>query len=105
LENGVALNDLMSDGYTILNLGDNDRDASLLEHALNDLGAPVRQLKIADVRARTLLEADLFLIRPDLHVVWRGNTLTKTPKDIATISVGQSGRAATAEPRAESLTV
>jgi 2-polyprenyl-6-methoxyphenol hydroxylase-like FAD-dependent oxidoreductase len=105
LDNGEALHDLMWDGYTVLNLGDNDREASALERALSTINAPVRLLRITDKRVRSILEADLLLIRPDLHVTWRGNTLAKSPEDIAAIAVGLARRTAIREPLLESLSV
>ena len=38
-------------------------------------------LDLPDARARDVYGYDLILVRPDLHVVWRGNALPATPAD------------------------
>lgn len=104
LENAEALHDLIPDGYTVLNLGKDGHDASLLEAALAGLNAPVKLLNVESKLARSILEADLILVRPDLHVIWRGNKLNKAPQDIASVAVGRTTQTAMQEERAERLT-
>jgi hypothetical protein len=40
-------------------------------------------LDIASETARAVYERDLILLRPDMHVVWRGN---EPPEDSATLA-------------------
>ena len=43
-------------------------------------GAPVAVLDVPDAVARDIYGYDLILVRPDMHVVWRGNA---APEDAA----------------------
>ncbi|MCF8477443.1 MAG: FAD-dependent monooxygenase [Pseudolabrys sp.] len=87
LQDGRALHDLIGEGYTLLRLnGAQDGDA--LARAFAALGAPFTLLDIADGRARDVYGHDLLLLRPDLHVVWRGNTLPDDPVRLAALATG-----------------
>src|SRR3712207_6851536 len=62
------------------------------------LGAPLRVLDLHDERARALYERDLLLLRPDLHVAWRGNRAPQDPAALARLVTGhQIGRASCRE--------
>jgi len=73
LEDGTALHDRIGDGYTLLRLGRTSADTSCLERAMRATGAPFAALTIDDEAPRQVYGYDLLLLRPDLHVVWRGN--------------------------------
>jgi 2-polyprenyl-6-methoxyphenol hydroxylase-like FAD-dependent oxidoreductase len=88
LENGTPMQDRIPDGYSILKLGGTKADARGLQSALRDRGAPVTVIEIGDDRAREIYECDLVLVRPDLHVVWRGNAAPEDPAGIAAIATG-----------------
>ena len=81
LDGHVALQDRLGSGYTLLRFG--RVDVSALEAAMNALGAPFSVLDIADDAARDLYGFDLLLLRPDLHVAWRGNRLPDAPESLA----------------------
>jgi hypothetical protein len=55
---------------------------------MNALGAPFEVLDIADQIARDLYGFDLVLLRPDLHVAWRGNRLPAEPQKLAALVTG-----------------
>jgi len=59
-----------------------------LERAIAARGAPVAVLDVTDQVARDIYGYDLILVRPDLHVVWRGNTVTEDAAQIATVATG-----------------
>ena len=80
----------MRDGYTILKLGRTKADADGLAQALRSRGAPVAVLEIADRAPREVYGYDLLLLRPDMHVVWRGNTPPDDAADVAAIATGHS---------------
>ena len=82
------MQDRIPDGYTILKLGSPKADPRGLQSALRDRGAPVALIEVADARAREIYESDLVLLRPDLHVVWRGNATPEDPARIAAIATG-----------------
>jgi 2-polyprenyl-6-methoxyphenol hydroxylase-like FAD-dependent oxidoreductase len=88
LDDGTAMQDRIPDGYCILKLGGTETDAHGLEHAIRARGAPVTVLEIPDRVAREVYGHDLILLRPDLHVVWRGNAAPDDPARIAAIATG-----------------
>lgn len=74
LANGTPIQDrIPSGGFTLLRLGHTKADTSAAENALCVHGAPVTVLDVADEAARDIYGFDLILLRPDMHVVWRGN--------------------------------
>jgi 2-polyprenyl-6-methoxyphenol hydroxylase-like FAD-dependent oxidoreductase len=89
LEDGTAVQDRVGygHGYTLLRLA-GDRDVSALAGAFATYGAPYSILDLPDTRARDIYCCDLVLIRPDLHVVWRGNALPADPVRLAALATG-----------------
>jgi 2-polyprenyl-6-methoxyphenol hydroxylase-like FAD-dependent oxidoreductase len=88
LEGGTALHDLIGDGYTLLRLGGAAHDAAPLVSAFAALGAPFAVLDVAEERVRDLYDYDLLLLRPDLHIAWRGNGM---PGDAAALAARVTG--------------
>jgi hypothetical protein len=88
LEDGTPMQDRIPDGYAILKLGGTQADARGLEGALRARGAPVTVLEIADRTVREIYAHDLVLLRPDLHVVWRGNAAPEDPAQVAATATG-----------------
>jgi 2-polyprenyl-6-methoxyphenol hydroxylase-like FAD-dependent oxidoreductase len=88
LPDGTPMQDRIADGYTILKLGGSKADPRGLQSALRDRGAPGTVIEVADARAREIYECDLVLVRPDLHVVWRGNAAPEDPTRVAAIATG-----------------
>ena len=89
LADGSALHDHIGDGYTLLRLAHTEATTTPLERGFGALGAPLVVLAIDDERARELCGYDLLLLRPDLHVVWRGNRLPDDPARLAAIATGR----------------
>jgi hypothetical protein len=55
------------------------------------LGAPLTTIDVEGDAARELYEFDLVLVRPDLHVVWRGNEIGgPDATQIARVATGNS---------------
>ena len=54
-------------------------DVGAARRAFAARGAPYTVLELPDTRARDVYGYDLILVRPDLHVVWRGNALPDDP--------------------------
>jgi 2-polyprenyl-6-methoxyphenol hydroxylase-like FAD-dependent oxidoreductase len=88
LNNGTAIQDAIPDGYVLLRLGRSQANAELLHRAFASYGAPFTVLDIAGERSREIYGHDLLLLRPDMHVVWRGNALP----DAAPLSRLATGR-------------
>jgi hypothetical protein len=80
--------DCVGDGYTLIRLGGAQADTSALAAAFRDLGAPFTALDLAGQAARDVYGYDLILVRPDLHVVWRGNRPPENPAELAAIATG-----------------
>ncbi len=89
LDDGTALHDRLGPGFTLLRLGGTHADISRWERSFQELRAPLKVLDVTSERARELYEYDLLLVRPDLHVVWRGNELPADAARLAMASIGQ----------------
>jgi hypothetical protein len=85
----TALHDQLGSGYTLLRLGGTRVETRNLEQSLRATGAPLDVLDIADKSAREIYGYDLLLVRPDLHIVWRGNQIPHDAAGIAAIATGQ----------------
>jgi 2-polyprenyl-6-methoxyphenol hydroxylase-like FAD-dependent oxidoreductase len=85
---GTAMHDRVPDGFTILKLGGTRADAAGLQRAIAARGAPVAVLEVPDRIVREVYGYDLILLRPDLHVVWRGNTAAEDAAEVAAIATG-----------------
>jgi hypothetical protein len=90
LDDGRAMQDRIGygHGYTLLRLGGTNSDASALQRAFAAIGAPFQVLDIADERPRDVYGYDLLLLRPDMHVVWRGNDAPAEPAKLAALATG-----------------
>ncbi len=88
LSDGTAMQDRIPDGFTLLRLGGAAPDVSALEDAFRARGAPFTVLDIDERHVREIYGFDLVLVRPDLHIVWRGNALPNDPRAIADIATG-----------------
>ena len=96
LKGHAAPQDRIGPGYTLLRLdgtagrtsGRTAHDTSALERSLRAYGAPLEVLDIADDVARGVYGYDLILLRPDLHIVWRGNQPPAEPDELAAIATG-----------------
>lgn len=89
LDDGSAMQDrIPAAGYTILRLGRTRHDSSELADALKSHGAPVAEFDVPDQVAREIYGFDLILLRPDLHIVWRGNAAPDNAVEIAQIATG-----------------
>jgi 2-polyprenyl-6-methoxyphenol hydroxylase-like FAD-dependent oxidoreductase len=90
LEDGTALQDrIPDDAFCLLRLGRGSQaETSALERAFRDLGAPLCVLDVAEPAAREVYGQDLLLLRPDLHVVWRGNRPPEDSGSLAAVATG-----------------
>ena len=88
LDDGSALQDQLSETYILLSLGKKPLDTSKLRQSYEKIGAPVAEVRIESNRLRDLYGFDLLVLRPDMHVAWRGNDAPPNPQEIASISTG-----------------
>ena len=88
LKDRSALHDRLGSGYTLLRLGGTRVNTENLERALRATGVPLEVLDIEEEAAREIYGFDLLLVRPDLHVVGRGNQIPGDAAAIAAVAVG-----------------
>jgi hypothetical protein len=60
-------------------LGGTRTDTTPLEQAFRYFRAPLVVVDVPDEHVRDLYGYDLILVRPDLHVAWRGHRLPRDP--------------------------
>jgi 2-polyprenyl-6-methoxyphenol hydroxylase-like FAD-dependent oxidoreductase len=89
LDDRTALHDrLPLQGYTLLKLG-SDANTRGFEQALRQTGMPLSVLSVMDTAARDLYGCDLLLVRPDLHIAWRGVAPPAEPGAVAARVTGR----------------
>ena len=88
LTDGTPIQDAIGDGYTLLQLGGSNADVSDLAHAMSAFGAPFTTFTVAGSVARDVYGVDLILLRPDMHVAWRGNSVPDDPEHLAALVTG-----------------
>ena len=88
LADGSALHDRIGDGYTLLRLAGNTTDTGAACRAFASFAAPFSVLDITEEHPGDIYGFDLLLVRPDLHVVWRGNRLPQQPDRLAALATG-----------------
>ena len=65
--------DLFGDGFVLLRLGADPPEAGALLAVAKLRGVPMREIAIPDEAVEKTYERPLVLVRPDLHVAWRGS--------------------------------
>jgi 2-polyprenyl-6-methoxyphenol hydroxylase-like FAD-dependent oxidoreductase len=98
LSDGSALQDRLGDNYTLLDLR-GDCDASALVTAFRQRGAPIEVLQLDEPRVRGVYGASVFLLRPDLHIVWRGDGPPEDPAGMAALATGWGPSRPVHQPR------
>ncbi|MGA7788648.1 MAG: FAD-dependent monooxygenase [Xanthobacteraceae bacterium] len=84
----VSVHDRITDGFTLLRLGRIKADASGWRKAFGAVAAPFFILDIDSEAARRVYGFGYLLVRPDLHVVWRGDAL---PNDADRLALRVTG--------------
>lgn len=91
LGGGSAIQDrLRPDRFTLIDVT-GKHDPTPLARAFDALGAPLDVLVIPDPALRRVYERDLILVRPDMHVAWRGDRLPESASDLAALVTGRRG--------------
>jgi 2-polyprenyl-6-methoxyphenol hydroxylase-like FAD-dependent oxidoreductase len=90
LDDGSAMADRIGQGYTLLRLGGAQADTAPLARGFEKFGAPFAVLDVRDKHAREIYDYDFILLRPDLHIVWRGNAAPAEPAKLAAVATGHS---------------
>lgn len=88
LGDGSAPQDRLPDGFCLFSLRGPLDDATL-RSAFARIGAPFATLAVDDPHARNVYGCSLMLLRPDLHIAWRGESL---PADVEVIARRVTGQ-------------
>ena len=86
MDDGSSLYDHLGPGYTLVRAADQAKGESLL-NAARQSGVPITPV---DMPANADFDFPLYLVRPDQHIAWRGQT---EPEDPAAIVTTLSGKA------------
>lgn len=89
-EPGVAVQDVvgMTNAYTLLRVGPYPLPSAEIEDAFSSLGVPFQVVDVDNDSARQVYGHRLLLLRPDLHVAWRGQTPPEDAKALAHVVTG-----------------
>lgn len=82
LRSGMPLQDAMGEGFTLLDFTAGT-DASALQAEFAARGAELRLVSLDEPHMRKLYDRAHYLLRPDLHIAWRGDVL---PVDAAALA-------------------
>ena len=81
LADGRSLYDALGDGYGLIRF-DKGVEVDGLIAAAGKRGVPLVVLDIANAEAAALYEKKLVLVRPDRHVAWRSDTLSRDAQEL-----------------------
>ena len=88
LDDGTAIQDHLPETYILLSLGTEPPDTTNIRRSFEATGAPVTEVKVESDRVRDLYGFDFLVLRPDMHVVWRGTELPRNTPEIVSIATG-----------------
>jgi 2-polyprenyl-6-methoxyphenol hydroxylase-like FAD-dependent oxidoreductase len=89
LKDGRAMQDILGENYTLLDLT-GACDTAVLEAAFDRIGAPLTVLRLDEAHVRDVYGCSLLLLRPDLHIFWRGETLPAAVDELAIVATGHA---------------
>jgi len=88
LAGGEAVADRLGPGFSLLQLGRYAEGAEPFVKAFEAVGAPLSVHHFDDPALSRVYERRLLLVRPDLHVAWRGD---RAPADVAAVVAHVTG--------------
>lgn len=88
LSDGTPIQDhIPTEGFTLIRLNPS-HDVDALVRAFQAHKVAIKVLDINEPIGRTIYERDLLLLRPDMHIVWRGNQPPSDPLHLASLATG-----------------
>lgn len=87
LKDGRAIQDVVGNDYTLLDLTGN-YDSSAMEAAFAKIGAPLEVIHLDEPHIRETLNASVLLLRPDLHIAWRNRGYPESIADLPRVVTG-----------------
>ena len=94
LADGRALHDLAGIGFTLFDLS-GTADTRAFEAAFTAIGSTLEVVRLQDERAHKVCGRRLILLRPDLHVAWRADTVPDDCDAVARVVTGHVHPAST----------
>ncbi|MFZ4122461.1 MAG: FAD-dependent monooxygenase [Caulobacterales bacterium] len=89
LSSGEAVGDVLGVGFSLIILGSSIADGEAFAAAFKEAGASLSVHHFDDASLLKLYERRLLLIRPDLHVAWRGDRVPDDLKSLVARITGQ----------------
>jgi len=90
LNDGRAMQDVLGDGFTLLDLTAR-HDTAGLEAAFRAHDVPLATVRRDEPNVRDVYGCSLLLLRPDLHIVWRGDSPPGDAAALAALATGHGG--------------
>ena len=88
LDDGTAIQDHLPETYILLSLGTKPPDTTRIRKSFEATGAPVTEVRVESDRVRDLYGFDFLVLRPDMHVVWRGTQIPRNASELVSIATG-----------------
>lgn len=101
LSDGRAIQDVLGTDYTLLDV-EGRASTTALDEALRTVGVTLKVVRLAQPQLRAVYQASVLLLRPDLHVVWRGDVLPPDAQHLARLATGHVSQS-TPAPRSAAL--
>ena len=95
LKDGRALQDIFGIGFTLLAFG--DADTAPIQRAMKASAVPLEVLTLDEPPVHFVAARNLVLLRPDLHVAWRGNSLPASCESLVATVTGHLSKAPNAQ--------
>jgi len=92
LDDGSALFDRFSPGFTLLRIGSEPPMVESIEQAAAAVGMPLTVLDLHDVTVAEVYDAPLVLIRPDMMIAWRSQEAPTDPAALIDAVRGAASR-------------
>jgi 2-polyprenyl-6-methoxyphenol hydroxylase-like FAD-dependent oxidoreductase len=102
LASGEAVQDLLPPDYALLKVGPTRSDPGALAAAFAERSVPLRIVEADDDVVRAIYGRSLLLLRPDMHVSWRGDELPANISDLVAIVSGHGASAKVRSPQRNS---
>ena len=88
LDDGTAIQDHLPETYILLSLGTKPPDTTRIRKSFEAIGAPVTEVRVESDRVRDLYGFDFLVLRPDMHVVWRGTQVPRNASELVSVATG-----------------
>ena len=89
LEEGVSIYDKLGKNFTLLSFAKEDTLIHNFLEGANSINMPMKLLKLENKYASNLYEFNYVIIRPDLMIAWRSNSLPLNPFEVLNVIRGE----------------